>query len=238
MSEAQQSDPRLLARVYDDMADKFGEVGAGRCVRCVKARVLVFGLLSCRRSPLMPLPPPSPFRSTASTCRPSRRCGSTLRGWRGRVRRWEGLLGWVPSVSIAFAPRLAGPADSCCCVPCGPAAGEARPLEYERFPVPLPPGSVRLGVVFFQVGGPGVEEHLHSCRRRSVHAHPSRHCPPAPRHLRRRSTSGWRTWCTRRRTRWWRRCPRVRALLGAVLWLRDARCIIRICGVPFEHIQT
>ncbi len=31
-------------------------------------------------------------------------------------------------------------------------AGEAQPLEYSRFPVPLPPGAVRLGVVFFQVG--------------------------------------------------------------------------------------
>lgn len=29
-------------------------------------------------------------------------------------------------------------------------AGEAQPLEYSRFPVPLPPGAVRLGVVFFQ----------------------------------------------------------------------------------------
>ena len=29
-------------------------------------------------------------------------------------------------------------------------AGEAEPLDYDAFPVPLPPGAVRLGVVFFQ----------------------------------------------------------------------------------------
>ena len=32
------------------------------------------------------------------------------------------------------------------------AAGDPEPLEYDAFPVPLPPGAVRLGVIFFQVG--------------------------------------------------------------------------------------
>ncbi|KAI7843732.1 hypothetical protein COHA_002630 [Chlorella ohadii] len=74
VSEAQQSDPRLLAAVYDDMAAKFAEHGLN-----------------------------------------------------------------LPAVAAMqqYFENLEG-------------EGEAQPLEYSRFPVPLPPGAVRLGVVFFQ----------------------------------------------------------------------------------------
>lgn len=74
VSEQQQSDPRLLAAVYDDMAQKFE--GHGLTLPAVEAMRQYF-------------------------------------------------------------ENLEGP-------------GEAVPLDYDRFPVPLPPGAVRLGVIFFQ----------------------------------------------------------------------------------------
>ncbi|KAL4856029.1 hypothetical protein ACK3TF_003469 [Chlorella vulgaris] len=74
VSEEQQSDPSLLAAVYDDMAAKFS--GHGLNLPAVDAMRQYF----------------------------------------------ENLEG----------------------------SGEAVPLDYDKFPVPLPPGAVRLGVIFFQ----------------------------------------------------------------------------------------
>ncbi|PRW57675.1 hypothetical protein C2E21_3465 isoform B [Chlorella sorokiniana] len=96
VSEAQQSDPRLLAAVYDDMAAKFAEHGLN-----------------------------------------------------------------LPAVAAMqqYFDNLEG-------------EGEARPLEYSRFPVPLPPGSVRLGVIFFQEFNRQLADMVHQAAQEVVAALP------------------------------------------------------------------
>ena len=172
------------------------------CVRGVAGRVC--GRADPPRAPPPPPPPPPPqcrrrsratracwlpcmttwrssSASTASTWMPWPPCSSTSRGWRDRVRGGgeRGGLGCgrplgaaAPAWQHPGPPPALHPALSC-------PAGEASPLEYSSFPVPLPPGAVRLGVVFFQESNRRLAQLVHEAAREVVAALPQG-APPRP----------------------------------------------------------
>jgi hypothetical protein len=98
----------------------------------------------------------------------------------------KGKAQWLPRPcgSSLPVPRCAGqPCDapSVCAPPPLPAAGEAVPLDYDAFPVPLPPGAVRLGVIFFQVRrGPAVESPAVGLATDGLGSGPGRCCCRSP----------------------------------------------------------
>jgi hypothetical protein len=128
VSDEQQADPRLLGRVYDDMAAKFVEHGLN--LPAVEAMRQYFTIVE--------------GHGAWGRCGAGR-CGVVWCDMPGGMAClpacFPALVSCLPAEPRATSPPALHPAGG---------EPEAEPLAYSAFPTPLPELAVRLGVVFFQ----------------------------------------------------------------------------------------